>query len=97
MPVEAHELYGKSLNVQVKVFYDGLSSEDLHVEIVLLRPSREGGYKPYRIIEMRHVDDGIFDTGLQPDDSGDFAYHIRVYPTHEDLAHPLSMGLLTYL
>jgi len=97
MPVETQELYGKSLKVQVKVLHDGLSAEDLHVEIVLLRPSREGGYKPYRIIEMSHAHEGIFETDLQPDDSGDFAYHIRVYPAYEDLAHPLSMGLLTYL
>ncbi len=97
MPVEAQELYGERLKVQVKVFHDGLSYGDLHVEIVLLRPSREGGYKPYRIVEMVHMNDGIFETDLQPEDSGDFAYHIRVYPTHKDLAHHLSMGLLTYL
>jgi len=94
---EHQERYGESLKVQVKVSHDGLSPEDLHVEIVLLRPSREGGYKRYRIIGMRHANDGVFETDLQPDDSGDFAYHIRVYPTHEDLAHPLSMGLMTYL
>jgi len=97
VPMEAQSPYGKSMKVQVQVFHDGLSPGDLHLEIVLLRPSREGGYKPYRIVEMKHVNDGIFEVGLQPDDSGDFAYHIRVYPEHEDLAHPLSMGLLTYL
>jgi len=94
---EFQEHYGESLKVQVKVNHEGLSPEDLHMEIILLRPSREGGYKRYRIVEMKHADDGIFETDLQPDDSGDFAYHIRVYPTHGDLAHPLSMGLMTYL
>ena len=95
--IEYQDQYGESLKVQVKVHHDGLSPEDLHVEIVLLRPSREDGYNRYRIIEMNHANDGVFETDLQPDDSGDFAYHIRVYPTHEDLAHPLSMGLMTYL
>jgi len=95
--IEYQTRYGEGLKVQVKVLHDGLSPGDMHVEIVLLRPSREGGYKRYRIIEMVHVNDGIFETNLQPDDSGDFAYHIRAYPTHRDLAHPLSMGLLTYL
>jgi len=94
---EYQERYGENLKVQVKVRHAGLSPDDLHVEIVLLRPSREDGYKRYRIIEMGHANDGVFETDLQPDDSGDFAYHIRAYPTHEDLAHPLSMGLLTYL
>jgi len=95
--IEDQEQYGESLKVQVKVHHDGLSPEDLHVEIILLRPAREDGYKRYRIIEMEHVNDGMFETDLKPDDSGDFAYHIRAYPTHADLAHPLSMGLLTYL
>ncbi len=95
--IEYQTRYGEGLKVQVKVIHDGLSPGDMHVEIVLLRPSREGGYKRYHIIEMAHVNDGIFETNLQPDDSGDFAYHIRAYPTHRDLAHPLSMGLLTYL
>ena len=89
--------FGESLEVRVKAHHDGLSPDDIRVEIVLLRPSREGGYKRHRVVEMTHVEDGVFETSLQPEDAGDFAYHIRAYPFHEDLAHPLSMGLMTYL
>jgi starch phosphorylase len=32
-----------------------------------------------------------------PPDSGQFAYEIRIYPWHEQLAHPLEMGLLRRL
>jgi len=94
---EVQSRFGQPLKVRVRALCDGLTPEDLHVEIVLLRPSRDGGYKHYRMVEMRHVKDGIFETNLMPDDSGDFAFHIRAYPYHEDLAHPLAMGLMTYL
>jgi len=94
---EVRSHYGEALKIRIRAHHDGLSAEDLHVEIVLLRPSRDGGYKHYRMIEMQHAKDGIFETDLLPDDSGDFAYHIRAYPCHEDLAHPLAMGLMTYL
>ncbi len=95
--LERQGRYGEAVMVRIKAYYDGLSADDLHVEIVLLRPSRDGGYKHYRMIEMQHAGGGVFEFDLQPDDSGDFAYHIRAYPQHEDLAHPLAMGLMAYL
>jgi len=95
--VEIDTAFGSSVALQVKVNHDGLSPEDLQVEVLLLRPTREGGHKPYRTVNMKHASDGVFEVNLKPDDSGDFAYHIRAYPTHTDLAHPMAMGLMTYL
>jgi len=89
--------FGEELQLSVQVDLDGLSAEDIKVEVMLLRPTRDGGFKPYRMIDMEHVKGGIYQVNLLPDDSGDFAYHIRAYPTHSDLAHPLAMGLMTYL
>lgn len=89
--------FGKELKMSVKVNLDGLSAEDIKVEVMLLRPTRDGGFKPYRMVVMEHSKDGIYSVNLMPDDSGDFAYHVRAYPTHPDLAHPLTMGLMTYL
>jgi len=97
LETEVHSSFGHPLRVRVRAHCNGLTPEDLHVEIVLLRPTRDGGYKHYRMVEMRHVGEGIFESDLLPDDSGDFAFHIRAYPCHEDLAHPLAMGLMTYL
>jgi len=94
---EFDTIFGKEVQLSVQVELDGLSSDDLKVEVMLLRPTREGGYKPYRIVAMEHDKEGIYRVNLLPDDSGDFAYHIRAYPTHPDLAHPLTMGLMTYL
>ncbi len=89
--------YGKELQLSIKVDLDSLSADDVQVEVMLLRPTREGGFKPYRVVGMEHTTDGVYQVNLLPDDSGDFAYHIRAYPTHADLAHPLTMGLMTYL
>jgi starch phosphorylase len=89
--------YGKKLQLSIKADLDGLSADDVKVEVMLLRPTRDGGFKPYRMVDMEHTNDGVYQVNLEPDDSGDFAYHIRAYPTHADLAHPMTMGLMTYL
>jgi len=89
--------FGKSISLRVKVDHNGLSADDIQVEVMLLRPTRDGEHKLYNIINLEHTKDGIFEVNLKPDDSGDFAYHIRAYPTHADLAHPMAMGLMTYL
>ncbi|HKJ83106.1 MAG TPA: alpha-glucan family phosphorylase, partial [Mariprofundaceae bacterium] len=89
--------YGDDIEVRVKVNYDGLKPEDVHVEIVLFRPARGDRYKRYRMIPLSHAGEGIFEGNLHPDDTGDFMYQIRAYPFHEDLTHPLAMGLMTYL
>lgn len=39
----------------------------------------------------------VFELQAPPPSSGQFAYEIRVYPTHELLAHPLELGLLKRL
>jgi len=89
--------FGKEMQLGVQVNLDGLSAEDIKVEVMLLRPTRDGGFKPYRVVTMEHVKNGEYKVNLMPDDSGDFAYHVRAYPTHPNLAHPLTMGLMTYL
>ncbi|MDQ6966873.1 MAG: alpha-glucan family phosphorylase, partial [Mariprofundaceae bacterium] len=91
--VEFDTSFGKELELGVQVNLDGLSADDIKVEVMLLRPTRDGGFKPYRVVTMEHVKNGEYKVNLMPDDSGDFAYHVRAYPTHPDLAHPLTMGL----
>jgi len=95
--VELETTFGRELQLNVQVELDGLSSDDVKVEVMLLRPTRDGGHKPYRIVAMQHEKNGLYKVNMMPDDSGDFAYHVRAYPTHPDLAHPLTMGLMTYL
>ncbi len=85
------------LRLRVKAHLDGLSPDDVHVEVLLSRPKREGGYKHYGVIEMQHKRDGVFEADIQPGDTGNFAYQVRMYPRHRDLSHPQSMGLMVWL
>ncbi len=89
--------FGDCLAMRIKVYSEGISAQDLTAEILLFRPKRSGAYKRYQLISMVHEADGIFTAELKPDDSGDFGCQVRVYPSHPDLAHPLAMGLMTYL
>ena len=95
---ESHQArVGDRLDVRVKVHHEGLSPEDIRVEIVLLRVLPEGDPECRRVIAMTHVGDGVFHAEIDLAEAGDFAYRIRAYPFHEDLAHPLAMGRMTYL
>jgi len=85
------------MKLRVKAYLDGLAPDSVNVEVMLSRPKREGGYKHYGVIEMHHQKDGIFETDIQPGDTGNFAYQVRMYPRHSDLSHPQSMGLMVWL
>ncbi|MDX8390576.1 MAG: alpha-glucan family phosphorylase [Mariprofundaceae bacterium] len=91
--------YGDMISVKVKAHLGSLSADDICVEAVLLRPSREadGGFHNSASIELEHEGDGVFCANAHPGDTGDYAYQVRIYPKHKDLAHPMSMGLMTWL
>ncbi len=97
MPTDQHWQYGDVITLRVKADMNGLSPDDLRVEAVLSRPSRNGGYKKYSVIELEHLGDGIYEANIHPEDTGNFSYQVRMYPTHEDLSHPFSLGLMTWL
>jgi len=89
--------YGDDINVAVQAELNGLSPEDVRVEAVLYRPAREGGLKPSTTVELRHRKDGRYEANIHPDDTGNFAYRIRMYPEHPDLSHPQAMGLMLWM
>ncbi len=91
--------YGEDVCVSVRAHLDGLSAEEVRVEVLLLRPmgGQHDGYIADSTVTLKHQGDGVFAADIHPEDTGDFAYRIRIYPTHEDLPHPLAMGLMKYL
>lgn len=97
MPQDRCWYYGEQVPLRVKAHLNGLSPDDVRVELVILRPSREGGYKRYAVFGMDHVGEGVFECEINPGDTGNFAYQVRMYPKHEDLPHPFAMGLMTWL
>ena len=44
-----------------------------------------------------HESDGIYGANIRPDDTGNYRFQVRMYPTHPDLPHPMAMGLMTML
>ncbi len=91
--------YGEDVRVSVRAHLAGLSPDEVCVEVLLLRPvgGQHDGYAPDVSIALKHQGDGVFSADIHPEDTGDFAYRIRMYPTHDDLPHPLAMGLMKYL
>ncbi len=99
IPERSTKQYGDDVCISVKAHLDGLSAEEVSVEVLLLRPvgGLHGDYAPNSSLTLKHQGDGIFSADIHPEDTGDFAYRVRIYPTHEDLPHPLAMGLMKYL
>lgn len=96
-PANCHWKYGDQIILHVQARLDGLSADDLCVEAVISRPSRKGDYKQYSTTELQHLGDGKYEVNLHPDDTGNFSYQVRMYPIHKDMAHPHSLGLMTWL
>ncbi len=99
IPCRNTKQYGDDISVSVKAHLNGLTADEVSVEVLLLRPTGglHGDYEPDAAIALKDQGDGIFTADIHPEDTGDFAYRVRVYPTHEDLPHPLAMGLMKYL
>jgi len=89
--------FKKELCLRVKAHLNGLSPEDVHVEVVFSRPKREGGYKQHLAVELQHAKNGVFEADIHTGDTGNFAYQVRMYPKHADLPHPQAMGLMIWL
>jgi len=92
-----HWSFGETITLGIQVKGNGLSPDEIRVEAVLSRPTRQGGYKKYSVIELEHLGEGNYEANIHPDDTGNFSYRVRIFPTHPDLAHPYSLGLMKWL
>jgi len=88
---------GEDILLRVKADLAGLSPEDVRVEVIFFRPARDGDYKRDGVVELAHESDGIYGANIRPDDTGNYRFQVRMYPTHPDLPHPMAMGLMTML
>lgn len=92
--------FGETLPIEVALKLNGLSTNDVCVELLLSRVVRDG-----QPLEHSHElapagADGPeqrYRLDLKPGLSGRLDYRIRVYPRHELLTHPFEMGLSTWL
>ncbi len=92
-------VFGDKVTVRVAVNLDGLSPEDVRVD--LLQSRGFGEREVQHEISLTHVGseghEAIFDVVHTPDWCGRMKFRVRVYPFHSLLTHRFEMGLLLWL
>ncbi|NLP85922.1 glycosyltransferase family 1 protein [Microbacterium sp. CFH 90308] len=93
---------GDTLEVRADVRLDGLSPEDVAVELVYGRTDEDDAldadHSVHRLAPAGPAHDGIvtFTGALPLSVTGTFGYAVRVVPRHEQLVSPVELGLVTY-
>jgi starch phosphorylase len=91
---------GEGIDVHAWVRVDGLSPEDLCVELVYGETKEEQAQAHYaqKMQYTKREQDGSYryDTRLQPGESGSIAYNVRVVPTHPKLSEKYEMNLIRW-
>ncbi|MCK7582002.1 MAG: hypothetical protein MZV65_44565 [Chromatiales bacterium] len=94
--------FGDSLRFEIAVNLNGLSPEDVTVELLIGRPARNGQPKNAKRMVMEYSgrtagSDYLYELDLTPELCGKIEYKFRVYPSHELLTHPFEMGMMVWL
>ena len=91
---------GDNVSLRAKVFLGDLRPEDVHVEIVLGKVTDNEELYHLQRVEMtpRGQEDGaaLYQGDFQVDESGQFAYGVRVFPYHPALPHPFDLALVKW-
>ncbi|WP_019181571.1 alpha-glucan family phosphorylase [Microbacterium yannicii] len=93
---------GDALDVRADVRLDGLSPDDVAVELVYGRTDEDDAlatdHSVHRLSPAGPPVDGVTSyTGTLPlTVTGTFGYAVRVVPTHPQLVSPVELGLVTY-
>ena len=94
--------FGDSLRFEIALNLNGLSPEDVTVELLIGRPARNGQPKNSKRMVMEYSgrtagNDYLYELELTPELCGKIEYKFRVYPSHELLTHPFEMGMMVWL
>lgn len=93
--------YGQEMEFRVALDLNGLSPEDVRVELILGRASKQGQDKDLQAVaflpEGQSGHEHHFSLRMAPDLCGKLLYRIRVYPHHDLLTHPFEAGLMRWL
>jgi glycogen phosphorylase len=97
-----HIRYGESIRVEVAVKLNGLSPNDVMVEMLMgLQSKREriSDTVRHRLQFSGRAEGGehLFGLELTPDLCGKIEYRVRAYPHHPLLTQPLEMGMMIWL
>jgi len=94
--------YGDGLHFELSLNLNGLTPEDVVVEVLLGRPSLPdsmASVQRHPLACQQRNEDGeyLYALDLQPEFCGRLEYRFRVYPHHELLTHPFEMGMMLWL
>ena len=93
--------FGDSFTLRVAVNLNGLAPEDVRVEVLVGRASKDGQDKDLHAIPMKaqgwHAQECLFNLELTPEMCGKLIYRVRTYPYHDLLTHPFETGLMVWL
>ncbi len=91
--------FGGSMELSVAVNLNGLAPEDVRVEALIGRASKEGHGLHSSLFSPVGTDGNthLFKLELTPEMCGRLMYRVRVYPHHELLTHPFETGLMVWL
>jgi len=94
--------FGKEIKFEVAIQLNGLSAEDVCVDLLFSRPNASINSSPPRIYNMQQSGiseqgKSLFSVSVQPEICGKIEYSIRVYPSHALLAHKFEMGMMLWL
>jgi starch phosphorylase len=93
--------FGDSMDLRVVINLNGLTPEDVRVELLIGRASKDGqdrdlGSQFFQATSC-NGNECEFALELTPEMCGRLLYRIRVYPYHELLTHPFETGLMVWL
>jgi len=93
--------YGESVELKVAVTLNGLLPEDVRVEVLVGRASKQGQDKDVQAVQMQpegwSESECLYRLELTPELCGKLLYRVRIYPHHELLTHPFETGLMLWL
>ena len=94
--------FGNTLHFKVATKLNGLNPDDVVVELRICRRikhARPGDFQYYSFQPSGTEESGehLFELNLAPDLCGKLECHIRLYPCHPLLTHPLEMGMMLWL
>ena len=89
--------FGDSFVVEVAVVLNGLSPDDVVVEILMNHPRQQERYELAATGTIGETGEQRFVFELTPDLCGQLEYRIRAYPCHALLTHPFEMGLMIWV
>ena len=93
-------VFGDKIEFEVAVMLNGLSADDVTVELLLSRSEYDAGADEHQrhlfVPQQRQGDEHRYTLTLEPDLCGRLDYRIRAFPCHADLTHPLELGLMLW-